>query len=158
MPKGGEKPIRLPSEGCEVQFHVTSKVDVPLLDDTTAKRREMSKKFEKGSHSPRKQKLPAGEMTINLPSEECTEQFHPSSKTDMPLLDETTAKRRKLMSKFDKGSHSPRQQVLPAGETAIPLPSEECEQKFHPSGKTDVPLLDDMTAKRRKLMGSRLVA
>lgn len=77
--------------------------------------------------SPPTNVLPAGNTTISLPSEQCDVAFHVSSKTDVPLLDDTTAKRRQKLNKFnDHGSIS-----LPKGEKVIRLESKECEDTFH---------------------------
>ena len=141
----GQNPIRLQSEECESKFHVSSKSDVPLLDDHSAKRREVESKFLDKSHTSMKpQVLPAGEIPIRLQSGDCEEQFHLSSQTELPLLDNHSAKRREVESKFlDKSHTSMKPQVLPKGETPIPLPSGKCEEKFHVTSQTNIPLLQE---------------
>ena len=96
--------------------------------------------MEEGRKSPPTNVLPPGETTIPLPSEECQEKFHLT--VDVPLLDETTAKRRQILNEHG-GPDSPRTHVLPKGEKPIRLPSEECEEKFHVTSSTAVPLLQD---------------
>lgn len=88
--------------------------------------------------------LPAGANAIPLPSEQCEETFHVTSKTEVLLLDETTAKRRQVLHKFDQDG-SAKAVVLPTGENVIRLESKECEDKFHLSDatKSDVLLLQD---------------
>ena len=98
-------------------------------------------------HSPPTNVLPKGEKLIRLPSEECETKFH-DVVTDgcvvtngVLLLDDHSAKRREVESRFEsQGEMKP--QILPPDEDkTIPLPSQECETKFHVSSTTDVPLL-----------------
>jgi len=68
--------------------------------------------------------LPTDDTTIPLPSEECEEAFHlsTSSQPKIPLLDDTTAKRRAVLNRFGHGA-SPSVE-LPKGENIIRLPSD----------------------------------
>lgn len=137
----GEKIIRLTSQEVEAKFHVSTTVVVPLIDETTAKRRQVLS--EHGSpESPRPKMLPKGEVPIRLPSEECQEKFHVTAIDVVPLLDETTAKRRQVLSEHGT-LDAPRPHVLPKGEKPIRLPSEGCEEQFHVTAAVAVPLLQD---------------
>ena len=79
------------------------------------------------SSSPPTNVLPAGETAIPLPSEECEVAFHVSCQTEVLLLDDTTAKRRQTLKKFDDHGSI----TLPKGEKVIRLESKECEETFH---------------------------
>lgn len=139
LPAGGET-IPLPSEKCQEKFRVSHKVDVLLLDETTAKRRQVLNEHG-GLDSPKPHVLPKGEKPIRLPSEECEAQFHVSDHdVDVPLLDETTAKRRQVLNEHG-GIDDPKPHILPKGEKPIRLTSGECEEKFHVTSATAVPLL-----------------
>ena len=90
--------------------------------------------------------LPSGRQAIPLPSEACQEKFHPTAQPDVPLLDETTAKKRQVLNEHYGGmpdDATPRIHVLPKGEKPIRLTSEECEETFHVTSSTAVPLLED---------------
>ena len=99
--------------------------------------------MEGGRHSPRTNVLPKGEVPIRLPSEECEEKFHNvTSKTEVPLLDDHSAKYREVESKFtSQGTMKP--QILPTDHTSIPLQSAQCEEKFHVTSTTEVLLLNE---------------